>query len=250
MKKVLGFPFLVLFSSALTLLSGVALSLYFQQNPITDPLVSRIALIICLALVAGIGARVVLKNYHWFWRILASGIGLVASLWTLDRFFNNPYIINFFNGGFDQPIPRDFLQVGSGFLLALLVGSIGTRRKPKPVELPRRTMRVVEKKASKAHRRVKTTSRKLVKKKVTKPLLKRKTLQKVKSVSLAIKQRVKRREKVMLKGETEHRCPYCMEIVKKNDLRGVVICPECKTWHHKDCWDITGTCQVAHRHDL
>jgi hypothetical protein len=31
--------------------------------------------------------------------------------------------------------------------------------------------------------------------------------------------------------------------VKKNDPRGVVICPDCGTWHHKDCWDVTGSCR-------
>jgi hypothetical protein len=28
----------------------------------------------------------------------------------------------------------------------------------------------------------------------------------------------------------------------------VVTCPICKTRHHKDCWDITGMCQVPHYH--
>ena len=44
----------------------------------------------------------------------------------------------------------------------------------------------------------------------------------------------------------EHRCPYCLEEVKRNDPRGVVECEVCHTLHHKDCWDITGACQVPH----
>jgi len=55
---------------------------------------------------------------------------------------------------------------------------------------------------------------------------------------------------VRLKGEEEHRCPYCLELVFKHDPRGIMICPECGTWHHKDCWDVTGSCQVAHRNEL
>ncbi|MCD6356020.1 MAG: hypothetical protein J7L66_01935 [Anaerolineaceae bacterium] len=55
---------------------------------------------------------------------------------------------------------------------------------------------------------------------------------------------------VKLMGEEEHVCPYCLEEVKKNDSRGVVICPECGTWHHKDCWDVTGSCGIAHRNKL
>lgn len=55
---------------------------------------------------------------------------------------------------------------------------------------------------------------------------------------------------VKLMGEEEHICPYCLEEVHKNDSRGVVICKVCGTWHHKDCWDLTGTCGVAHRNEL
>ncbi len=53
---------------------------------------------------------------------------------------------------------------------------------------------------------------------------------------------------VKLMGEEEHVCPYCLEKVNKNDKK--VICPECGTWHHQDCWDLTGACGVAHRNEL
>jgi hypothetical protein len=51
---------------------------------------------------------------------------------------------------------------------------------------------------------------------------------------------------VQLAVHEEHRCPYCLEPVKRGDARGTVECPICHTLHHKDCWDITGTCQVPH----
>ncbi len=44
----------------------------------------------------------------------------------------------------------------------------------------------------------------------------------------------------------EHKCPYCLEDVKRNDPRGVKECPVCHTLHHADCWSITGMCQVPH----
>ena len=44
----------------------------------------------------------------------------------------------------------------------------------------------------------------------------------------------------------EHKCPYCLTEVKRNDPRGVVECEVCHALHHKDCWDITGACQVPH----
>lgn len=44
----------------------------------------------------------------------------------------------------------------------------------------------------------------------------------------------------------EERCPYCFDIVKKNDPRGVKVCDVCHTPHHADCWAIAGKCQVPH----
>ena len=51
---------------------------------------------------------------------------------------------------------------------------------------------------------------------------------------------------VRLAAHEEHRCPYCLEEVRRHDPRGSIECPVCHTFHHKDCWDITGTCQVPH----
>ncbi len=53
-------------------------------------------------------------------------------------------------------------------------------------------------------------------------------------------------ENVRFSGAVEHRCPYCLEEVLINDPRGVRICPVCATRHHRDCWNVTGTCQVPH----
>lgn len=56
------------------------------------------------------------------------------------------------------------------------------------------------------------------------------------------------RSTVHFSGVEKHVCPYCLEPVKKNDPRGVKICKVCKTWHHADCWEITGVCQVPHEY--
>jgi len=53
---------------------------------------------------------------------------------------------------------------------------------------------------------------------------------------------------IRLVGAEEHKCPYCLQVISPRDPRGVVTCPICKTRHHKDCWDITGMCQVPHYH--
>ena len=55
-----------------------------------------------------------------------------------------------------------------------------------------------------------------------------------------------RKPEVQIAVYEEHRCPYCLEPVTRNDPRGSVECQVCHALHHKDCWDITGTCQVPH----
>lgn len=53
---------------------------------------------------------------------------------------------------------------------------------------------------------------------------------------------------IKFSGEIEHRCPFCLETVEKNGPRGVKICKICHTYHHADCWEVTGTCQVPHHY--
>lgn len=67
---------------------------------------------------------------------------------------------------------------------------------------------------------------------------------------IPVKKKSVRKKDIKLSTQIEQHCPYCLEIVLPKDPRGIVKCPECGAWHHKDCWDVTGTCQVAHKHTL
>ena len=61
------------------------------------------------------------------------------------------------------------------------------------------------------------------------------------------KKRLSRRKpKIQFALVEEHRCPYCLDAVSRNDPRGVKECDVCHTLHHADCWSITGVCQVPH----
>ena len=71
-----------------------------------------------------------------------------------------------------------------------------------------------------------------------------------KKIRLPSPRRLRAKNDVKLTGEEDHVCPYCLEEVSKNDSQSVVVCPECGTWHHQDCWDVTGACGVAHRNEL
>jgi len=59
-----------------------------------------------------------------------------------------------------------------------------------------------------------------------------------------------RKREMQISTHEEHRCPFCLEDVKRNDPRGVKECSICHTLHHADCWDITGMCQVPHLNSL
>ena len=56
----------------------------------------------------------------------------------------------------------------------------------------------------------------------------------------------RRKPKIQFALVEEHRCPYCLDNVSRNDPRGVKECEVCHTLHHADCWAITGICQVPH----
>jgi hypothetical protein len=60
------------------------------------------------------------------------------------------------------------------------------------------------------------------------------------------KRRRSRSKSIQFAVAEDHRCPYCLDTVTRNDPRGVKECEVCHTLHHADCWAITGVCQVPH----
>jgi hypothetical protein len=58
--------------------------------------------------------------------------------------------------------------------------------------------------------------------------------------------RVSRRLALRIGRVAEERCPYCLDLVRPGDPRGIRRCEICHTAHHADCWAQTGTCQVLH----
>jgi hypothetical protein len=57
---------------------------------------------------------------------------------------------------------------------------------------------------------------------------------------------LRRKPHIHLSAAEDHRCPYCLEPVIRDDPRGIKVCEKCHTLHHADCWAVTGTCQVPH----
>jgi len=57
---------------------------------------------------------------------------------------------------------------------------------------------------------------------------------------------VRKSSEVRVIAKAEDRCPYCLDVIGKNDPRGVVVCEICGAPHHADCWEAGGKCQVPH----
>jgi hypothetical protein len=265
LKKILSSLLLILLVTSLTFLAGLGLLQYFQQHPLTNPIVERALIILVIGLIAGFSARITLRKWHMFWRVLIPFFAVGFGIFLLDKIFSENYELVFIaRTPWSEPIGIDLVQIGLGYVMGLLALFIGRRRKTQ-----QRTMRPLPASKIKARNRPKTKQvnklflfrktaadrKKNVSKKASKQVTKKpiftRSLPLVRTTRLLTSRSHRLRKKdVKLLGETEHRCPYCLELVQKNDSRGIVICPECKTWHHKDCWDITGSCQVAHRHDL
>jgi hypothetical protein len=265
LKKIFSSLLLILLVSIVTFLAGLGLLLYFQQHPMANPIVERAVIILVIGFVGGFSARIFLRKWHVIWRVLIPFFAVGIGIFFLDKIYPKNYELVFIaRSPWSDPIGIDLVQIGLGYVMGLLALFIGTRRKKQQRTIRTQLtskMKTKNRPAAKQAKKLllfqKTAagSKKKVSKKVNKQVIKRpvftRSLPVLRTTRLvSTRSHRLRRKDVKLLGETEHRCPYCLELVQKNDLRGVVICKDCKTWHHKDCWDITGSCQVAHRHDL
>jgi hypothetical protein len=257
--------FLIAVVFASTFFTGWGILQYLQQQQLFNPIVIRVLIIISLGLVTGLLSRLFFRKWPVLIRLFIPLFTVGLALLVLDRADPKNYALVFIDRQpWSQPFWIDLVQIGLGYVMSLLALFIGKRGSPRRMAVPadRRTTTPRVKAKSKSLKRLlvfnfrkKEQRKKLAKKEVhkveQKRIKSRRSLGGFRLSNLTVsKSRHVRTRDVKLLGETEHRCPYCLELVKKNDARGVVICPECKTWHHKDCWDITGSCQVAHRHDL
>jgi len=260
-KRLIIFLLRIGLVTGLAFASGIGLTLFFQSNPLSNLLLERAIILLIVGLVAGLFSRIFMHKWHMFWKVLFSVLAAGCGLFILDRYFVSVYEDIFFKENWKDPIWIDLLQTGVSGLMAILAVTIGSPRRK--IKAPTRTeiATAPARKTRQAEKPIRVKAKKnILKKKAQKTNLKkaisRKPVQAIKPVARRKTNKLKlgssrgKSKDVRLLGETEHRCPYCLEEVVKNDPRGIVICPECKTWHHKDCWDVTGSCQVAHRHDL
>jgi ribosomal protein L37AE/L43A len=241
--------------------AGILLLLLYVQNTTVHVVIFGFTSTVCIGLLAGFMSRWILKRSTLTLRFLVAAVSLLAGLLVM-------YLISSGMMGLSPYIRSaidwyGLVQIAIG-LFAAFIALNGFRRKPVQVDVapPEATyadpspvqtsisapaaaamvVPLVPRTRRSAARKTKSTAKKKSEK--TKLIVAKKAPAKA-----AVGSRRAQR-KVTLAAFDEHRCPYCLEEVKRNDPRGVVICPVCKAYHHKDCWDITGRCQVPHDNPL
>ncbi len=269
-----------------TCLVGTVLALLFLLNRQWMPVLLKYTVLAATGVASGFSARRLLIGRSFLLRVGAAIFALIIALGLLNVISLGYIGLNLLRAYPNNPQWDGALQLGVASSLAVLTiraWRVGIRevvveprypQAPVPLPAPRSTRRS----ASRSTRRVSSPSvrrrrttrgssptigaafvawRSRVASQFSDFLLapsrgtvtRRRTSSKRLSKAKPKRQRLLRREpSVYLSGDVEHRCPYCLEEVQHNDPRGIKICKVCKTWHHADCWLITGVCQVPHEY--
>jgi hypothetical protein len=227
---------------------------------------------IWLALSAGLGARLAFYNRNWLIRFAAATISFILSLVALGYLTNWKMGINPIAIWTNKLNWLDFIRLNWIEVAQLLGGIVvifmslriwwrgshvltsspgrsrsansytSSPRRSLPTEnvisQPRRGAGLKIAQHERASTFVSSVSDKLFFRHSSKSVLPRR------------KRLFQRKPNLQISVYEEHRCPYCLEDVKRNDPRGVKECDVCHTLHHADCWNITGMCQVPHQNPL
>ena len=269
-----------------TVLGSLVLLLTFLVRQYIDILILKYTLVLVVGLLAGFSARRFLTAQTQILKLLTAWISAALSLAILYILSGGFLGINLFFGLNKTPDWQGLIQLALAAVGALLVitafrtsPTVEYTPTPAPVSRPKKST-LKPKRAliqwplklnfSTVKKTNQKSTRSAANKKAAPPLAIQKTpkkgsslqkvtgaaapIPKIKKPTRAKKKTVKKKKRVNKKaakeikfrGDIEHRCPYCLEIVQPHDPRGVKICPICKTHHHKDCWGITGACQIPH----
>jgi hypothetical protein len=236
-----------------TILVSLALLLVFVVPRYIEIQVLKYTVVLLVGLTAGFSSRRFLEGHSLFLKIMTAALAVVLSLMvqhTLSKGFIGA-----------QPFLRrgrfldwdSLIQLGTALLGSLLVILAYRSRQRTPGPAAFRQEPVVrpleESRANNGHPTAQVSRMEIKENTIAEPpkLALASPTKIAKPASKTKKRKGKSRE-IHLIGEEEHTCPYCLDRVEKGDPRGVKVCPICKTWHHADCWGITGACQIPHMH--
>jgi ribosomal protein L37AE/L43A len=244
--------------------SSLWLYILFRERYLPYPTpVQEIGAGIVIALVSGLGAQLMMSQREGFMRFVVSMAADVAGVYLLGFVSNGKYGISKF-GWLPTTMDYDGLNlVGIGFLILAFMSLLFRRTRvimipeSAPVILPERESEIVVSppmdtsiSISNSERPRISWSRLFTPRAVAQTRSNGRHSGLVKPVkatkAVPSKRRRRKKARVQLALVGEHRCPYCLDTVARSDPRGIKECSVCHTLHHKDCWDITGSCQVPH----
>jgi len=269
---------------AFSLSAGLLVIIFLSDQPQINAFLLRILILLAIGFIGGLFMRFLFRKGFAVILILVGLITNILAVLIIDHFYETDYFFSFLTKDFKFQIPStsDAAQIILLFLISLPAILIFRRKKKhkvsenknqqprqslsdriKPIayqanpinwniKLPKigsQTSKPAANKRSAASTVHISTSSVSTKKRTSlkSPTHKKHLKKKIKLPGIKTRHT---NNDVKLMGEEEHVCPYCLEEVVKNDSRGLVVCPECNTWHHQDCWDMTGACGVAHRNEL
>lgn len=248
----------------LVIASALWLYILFRERRLQYPTpVQQLSAGVMVAMVAGLGAQLILSKRDGFFRFVIAMTADVVGIYVLGFVSDGKYGISKF-GWLPRAVDYDGLNlIGIGFITVLIMGLLFRRTRviviPEPIQVipPYSEPEIVspmqvEPSASSSERPRISWSRIFAPNAApqvrTNGHRRSSSMIQPAKVAPAMPKRRKRNKKarVQLALVEEHRCPYCFDLVTRTDPRGVKECPVCHTLHHKDCWDVTGSCQVPH----
>jgi ribosomal protein L37AE/L43A len=256
LESVVGEITMVVF---VTTLSGIVFSLAFLINQSVAPVLLKFALIATVGIVAGFLARRLMVVRNRWLRFLTGLFAVIIALGVLNVITRGFIGINLLRAYPTIPAWDGALQFGLGSLFVWLSQRAWTGVRREIMVEPRGEVPVISAaprpRAPRARTRSRvsafTTWREKAVSRVQAFISPPTTRPKKRKLPAKAPRRSIRRPKaagIALTSAEEHVCPYCLEEVKNRDPRGVKVCKVCKTWHHGDCWAVTGVCQVPHQY--
>jgi hypothetical protein len=239
--------------------------LFREKRLVYSTPIQELAAGVVIAIVAGLGAQLILSQRDGLFRFVAAMTADVAGVYLLGFVSSGKYGISKF-GWLPRSVDYDGLNlIGLGFIIIMFMSMLF--RRTKVIVVPEPLQGIAPERESENIASVQVDpSNSISVSGLNRPRISWSRFFNPGAVSagrsngrhsgmvqpakvapaVAPKRRRRKKPRVQLALVGEHRCPYCLDNVVRSDPRGIKECPVCHTLHHKDCWDITGSCQVPH----
>jgi len=207
-----------------------------------------------IGLLLGLTTHLTLRGWTEMLKLLIVLLGLLVWIAVAEATYavwTGLYPLEYLAGA-DNWVEMGQLTIGC---LGAIVGGLA-RRRPSPAEVApapqrRRETATPVRRAQRRRRQPAATSRRTASQPRRAARVRQRRALSLPQLRLPTRTRrrplpVRKSSGVRVIAQAEERCPYCLDVVEKNDPRGVTVCEICGTPHHADCWEAGGKCQVPH----